>query len=130
METKEALKKFRSILRLNEKLESTYLKAVSYGQSILVTIVSNITSHEYCLFLLEKNFFGVSIYNVVPIDENFEFIVEKKFTNNNLIWVLKSQGKELKINVPTKQQNYKEFKYKLEKITEEKSIISYLFFYI
>jgi len=120
METKEALKKFRSILRLNEKLESTYLKAVSYGQSILVTIVSNITSHEYCLFLLEKNFFGVSIYNVVPIDENFEFIVEKKFTNNNLIWVLKSQGKELKINVPTKQQNYKEFKYKLEKITEEK----------
>ncbi|ORX44223.1 hypothetical protein BCR36DRAFT_130793 [Piromyces finnis] len=122
---KEAIKKFQSILRLNEKLESAYLTAISYGQSILVTIVSNITTHEYCLFLLEKNFFGISIYNVIPIDENFKFTIEKKFTENNIIWILKSQNTDLKITVPTKQQNYKEFKYKLERIVEEKSIVSF-----
>jgi len=122
METKEALKKFRSILRLNERLEATYLKAISFGQSILVTIVSNISTHEYCLFLLEKNFFGVSIYRLLPIDENFQFSIEKKFSNNNVLWIFVVNNKELKITVPLKQQYYKEFKLKLEKIVEEKSI--------
>lgn len=122
METKEALKKFRSILRLNEKLDPVYLKGISSGQSILATIVSNISTHEYCLFLLEKNFFGVSIYTLFPINENFQFDVEKKFTNNNIIWILKGYNKELKITVPMKQQCYKDFKNKLEKIIEEKSI--------
>jgi len=120
METKEALKKFRSILRLNERLDATYLKAISFGQSILVTIVSNISTHEYCLFLLEKNFFGVSIYRLLPIDENFQFSIEKKFSNNNILWIFTVNNKELKITVPLKQQCYKDFKLKLEKIVEEK----------
>ncbi|ORX75901.1 DNase I-like protein [Anaeromyces robustus] len=126
METKEAIKYFQSILRLNEKLETEYLTGISFGQSILVTIVSNISTHEYCLFLLEKNFFGVSIYKIISIDENFNFNIEKKFTNNNIIWIFKGLNiKELKVTIPMKQQYYKDFKYKLEKIYEEKKNTEY-----
>jgi len=121
METKKSLVKFRSLLRLNEKLDKAYLKGIAYGQSILITIVSNITTHEYCLFLLENSFFGVSIYKLLPIDENFQFEIQKKSTNNDIIWIFKRNNKELNITIPMNQQNYKTFLSKFESIIEEKS---------
>jgi hypothetical protein len=120
METKKSLVKFRSLLRLNEKLDKAYLKGIAYGQSILITIVSNITTHEYCLFLLENSFFGVSIYKLLPIDENFQFEIQKKSTNNDIIWIFKRNNKELNITIPMNQQNYKTFLSKFESIIEEK----------